>query len=139
MPAYRSGITFGDLPMNVRDQIELHCTSHSVPLEQSQYSISSPTVFERTMEWMRNHRREQRRPVRMPATVQVGGRGKKRGKQRVGFLEEISAGGARLIMDEPVPPHTLVHFEVPGTRGPRHAGGWCSHGPSRRPSACASR
>lgn len=115
VPAYRSGITFSDLPMNVRDQIELHCTSHSVPLEQSQYRISSPTMFERTMEWMRNHRREQRRAVRMPATVQVGGRGKKRGKQRVGFLEEISAGGARLVMDEPVPPHTLVRFEVPGT------------------------
>lgn len=116
VPAYRSGITFSPgMPMNVRDQIELHCTSHSVPLEQSQYSISSPTVFERTMEWMRNHRREQRRPVRMPATVQVGGRGRKRGKQRVGFLEEISAGGARLVMDDPVPPHTLVRFEVPGT------------------------
>lgn len=115
VPAYRSGITFADLPMNVRDQIELHCTSHSVPLEQSQYSISSPGMFERTMDWMRNARREQRRPVRMPATVHVGGRGKKRGKQQVGFLEEISAGGARLVMDEPVPPHTLVRFEVPGT------------------------
>lgn len=115
VPVYRSGITFGDMPMNVRDQIELHCTSHSVPLEQSQYSIQSPTMFERTMEWMRNHRREQRRPVRMPATVQLGG-GKKRGKQRVAFLEEISAGGARLIMDEPVPPHTVLHFEVPGTK-----------------------
>jgi cellulose synthase (UDP-forming) len=115
MPAFRSGIAFGDMPMNVRDQIELHCTSHSVPLEQSQYSIQSSTMFERTMEWMRNHRREQRRPVRMPATVQVGG-GKKRGRQRVAFLEEISAGGARLIMDEPVPPHTVLHFEVPGTK-----------------------
>ncbi|HEU4884456.1 MAG TPA: glycosyltransferase [Longimicrobium sp.] len=115
VPAYRTGIAFGEMPMNVRDQIELHCTSHSVPLEQSQYSIRSSTVLERTVDWMRNARREQRRPVRMPATVQVGGRGKKRGKQRVAFLEEISAGGARLIMDEPVTPHTLVRFEVPGT------------------------
>lgn len=116
VPAYRSGIAFGEMPMNVRDQIELHCTSHSVPLEQQQYSISSPTMFEKTMEWMRNSRREQRRPVGMPATVHVGGRGKKSGKQRVGFLEEISAGGARLIMDEPIAPHSLVRFEVPGTR-----------------------
>lgn len=113
--AYRSGIVFADLPMNVRDQIELHCTQHSVPLEQSQYAISAPGFLERTMDWVRNHRREQRRAVRMPATVQVGG-GKKRGKPRVGFLEEISAGGARLIMDAPVAPHTVVHFEVPGTR-----------------------
>ncbi|HEY0015451.1 MAG TPA: glycosyltransferase [Longimicrobium sp.] len=116
VPAYRSGIAFGEMPMNVRDQIELHCTSHSVPMEQQQYSINSSTVFEKTMDWMRNARREQRRPVRMPATVHVGGRGRKTGKQRVAFLEEISAGGARLIMDEPVPPHTVVRFEVPGTK-----------------------
>jgi cellulose synthase (UDP-forming) len=112
VPAFRSGIAFTDLPMNVRDQIELHCTSHSVPLEQSQYSIRSPGVLERTLDWMRNSRREQRRSVRMPATVLVG---RKRGRHRVAFLEEISAGGARLVMDEPVPPHTLLHFEVPGT------------------------
>lgn len=112
--AYRSGIAFAELPMNVRDQIELHCTQHAVPLEQSQYSIAAPRFLERTMDWVRNARRERRRPVRMPATVTVGGRGKKR--SRVAFLEEISAGGARLIMDEPVAPHTVVHFEVPGTR-----------------------
>lgn len=114
--AYRAGIAFGELPMNVRDKIELHCTQHSVPLEQSQYSITAPGLLERTMDWVRNHRREQRRAVRMPATVFVGGRGKKRGRQATGFLEEISAGGARLIMDAPVAPHTTVHFEVPGTR-----------------------
>jgi cellulose synthase (UDP-forming) len=114
--AYRTGIAFGELPMNVRDQIELHCTQHAVPQEQAEYSIQTPRFFERTLEWVRNHRREQRRPVRMPATVYVGGKGKKRGRQRVGFLEEISAGGARLIMDEPVAPHTVVRFQVPGTR-----------------------
>jgi cellulose synthase (UDP-forming) len=114
--AYRTGIAFADLPMNVRDQIELHCTQHSVPLEQSQYAITAPGLLERTMDWVRNHRREQRRAVRMPATVFVGGRGRARGRQQVGFLEEISAGGARLIMDAPVAPHTVVRFEVPGTR-----------------------
>jgi cellulose synthase (UDP-forming) len=114
--AYRSGIAFAELPMNIRDQIELHCTQHSVPLEQSQYAITAPGLLERTMDWVRNHRREVRRAVRMPAMVTVGGRGKGRGRPLVGFLEEISAGGARLIMDAPVAPHTVVHFEVPGTR-----------------------
>ncbi|HST57403.1 MAG TPA: glycosyltransferase [Longimicrobium sp.] len=113
--AYRTGIAFSDLPMNVRDQIELHCMQHAVPMEQSQYSIQTPRFFDRTLDWVRNARREQRRPVRMPATVTVGN-GRKRGKQRVGFLEEISAGGARLVMDEPIAPHSVVHFEVPGTR-----------------------
>jgi cellulose synthase (UDP-forming) len=113
--AYRTGIAFADLPMNVRDQIELHCMQHAVPMEQSQYSIQSPRFFDRTLDWVRNHRREQRRPIRMPATVTIGN-GRKRGKQRVGFLEEISAGGARLVMDDPIAPHSVVHFEVPGTR-----------------------
>jgi cellulose synthase (UDP-forming) len=113
--AYRSGFAFLDLPMNVRDQIELHCMQHAVPLEQSQYSIQSPRFFDRTVDWVRNARREKRRSVRMPATVTVGN-GRKRGKQRVGFLEEISEGGARLVMDEPIAPHSVVHFEVPGTR-----------------------
>lgn len=117
VPAYRTGFAFAELPMNVRDQLELHCTQHAVPMEQSQYSIQSPRFMERTMDWVRNARREQRRPVRMPATVTLGRRGKKgRVRQHVAFLEEISAGGARLMMDEPVPPHTVIRFEVPGTR-----------------------
>ena len=115
LPVYRTGIAFDEMEINVRDQIELHCMQHAVPLEQSEYSISSPRFFERTVDWVRNARREKRRSVRMPATVYVGGKGRKRGRQRVGFLEEVSAGGARLIMDEPVAPHTTIQFQVPGT------------------------
>lgn len=113
--AYRSGIAFSALPMHLRDQIELHCMQHAVPMEQSQYSIQSPRFFDRTVQWVRNSRREKRRAVRMPATVAVGA-GRRRGRQRVGFLEEISGGGARLVMDEPIAPDSVVHFEVPGTR-----------------------
>lgn len=108
------GVRFRDVPLNVRDAIELHCTQHAVPIWQNRFRVSIDFVA-RTQRWLRNSRGERRRPVRLPALVNVekGARGVKGPATQLAFLEEVSRGGARLILDEPVPPDTRIRFRVP--------------------------
>ncbi|HET6233149.1 MAG TPA: PilZ domain-containing protein, partial [Longimicrobiaceae bacterium] len=114
---FRSGIQFQDVPVNVRDAIELHCTQHAVPMEQQQYKISAP-LLERVVDWMRNARGERRRQVRLPARVSLGERVRAgtAGRERAALLEELSRNGARLLMDRPLAPGTRIKFRVPGTK-----------------------
>ena len=114
---YRTGVAFDGVPLRVRDAIELHCIQHAVPLERAQYS-GTRDLLTRTREWTRNVRRERREQVRLPARVWVRrapGAPEEVGR-RMALLAEISAGGARLVMDEPVEPGSMVRFSVPGTR-----------------------
>ena len=114
---YRIGVAFDGVPLRVRDAIELHCIQHAVPLERAQYTGPRP-LLARTAEWTRNARRERREQVRLPARVwlrSAPGAPEEPGR-RMALLAEISASGARLVMDEPVPEGTLVRFVVPGTR-----------------------
>jgi cellulose synthase (UDP-forming) len=114
---YRLGVAFDGVPLRVRDAIELHCIQHAVPLERAQYAGPRPFLA-RTAEWTRNARRERREQVRLPARVwlrSAPGAPEEPGR-RMALLAEISASGARLVMDEPVPEGTLVRFVVPGTR-----------------------
>ncbi|HEX7239305.1 MAG TPA: glycosyltransferase [Longimicrobiaceae bacterium] len=122
LPMFRCGVRFHDVPFAVRDAIELHCTQHAVPLEHSRYR-STLRLLARTTGWMRDSRSERRRPVRLPARVLTAGTREAPGGKRTAFLEEISEGGARLVMDEPVAPGTPIRFRVPGTsiRGRGHA------------------
>ena len=114
---YRTGVAFDGVPLRVRDAIELHCIQHAVPLERAQYS-GTRDLLTRTREWTRNARRERREQVRLPARVWVRrapGAPEEPGRH-MAYLAEISASGARLVMDEPVEPGSLVRFAVPGTR-----------------------
>lgn len=114
---FRVGVSFDGVPLRVRDAIELHCIQHAVPLERAQYGAARPFLM-RTTEWTRNARRERREQVRLPARVwlrSAPGAPEEPGR-RMALLAEISAGGARLVMDEPVAAGTLVRFAVPGTR-----------------------
>jgi cellulose synthase (UDP-forming) len=117
--AYRIGALFQDIPMNVRDQIELHCTQHSVPLEQSLYRFAGAGagLLERPVNWVLNTRRDRRKPVNLPARITIAARrpGEKRRREQVALLEEVSAGGARLVTDAPLAPGTSLEFSVPGT------------------------
>ncbi|HET6765163.1 MAG TPA: glycosyltransferase family 2 protein [Longimicrobiaceae bacterium] len=114
---FRYGVRFEGLSINTRDAIELHCTQHAVPLEQSQYSISSP-VLRRALAWMRNIRRDPRRVVRLPARVSLGSAGRTRGRatEHSATLEELSRNGARLVMSHAPAPGTVITFRVPGTK-----------------------
>jgi hypothetical protein len=114
---YRIGVAFDGVPLRVRDAIELHCIQHAVPLERAQYTGPRP-LLARTAEWTRNARRERREQVRLPARVwlrSAPGAPEEPGR-RMALLAEISASGARLVMDEPVPAGTLIRFVVPGTK-----------------------
>lgn len=118
--AFRIGVLFQDVPVNVRDQIELHCTQHAVPLEQSLYGFAAGAgagLLSRTWTWVLSTRRERRETVNLPARVTVGVRrpGEKRRREQVALLEEVSASGARLVTDLPLPPGTPIEYQVPGT------------------------
>jgi len=110
----RVGVAFHDLPMNVRDQIELHCTQHAVPLEQSLYRFAGAgmSLLEKPFTWVLSTRHGRRRRVNLPARISVGRHGR---LEQVALLEEMSSGGARLMTSEPLAPGTQLQFSVPGT------------------------
>jgi hypothetical protein len=115
---YRVGAAFHDLPMNVRDQIELHCTQHAVPLEQSLYRFAGAGigVLEKPINWVLSTRQGRRKRVNLPARIVVGAlkQGARR-REQVALLEEVSEGGARLMTDTPFAPGTPIEYHVPGT------------------------
>jgi cellulose synthase (UDP-forming) len=114
-PMYRSGAAFVGLPVPVRDAIELHCTQHAVPLEQSRYRTAL-RFLERAGERVRNLRGETRHAVQLPAQVMLPrGSPEHAGGSPMAFLEDLSESGARLVMDRPVSPGTPIRFRVPGT------------------------
>ena len=115
---HRIGVAFEGLPMNVRDQIELHCTQHAVPLEQSLYRFAGAGigVLEKPINWVLSTRQGRRKRVNLPARISVGGRVRgERRLEQVALLEEVSEGGARLMIDTPFPPGTPIEYHVPGT------------------------
>jgi len=109
------GVAFGEMAIEVRDAIELHCTQHAMPIWRMRYRQSIDIVT-RASELVRNLRRERRRLVGLPARVSLSD-----GSDDVAvelpdmlILEEISRHGARLVGDAPIAPGTAVSFDVPG-------------------------
>jgi cellulose synthase (UDP-forming) len=115
---HRVGVAFRELPMNVRDQVELHCTQHAVPLEQSLYRFAGAgmSLLEKPFNWVLSTRHGRRKRVNLPARISVGAQkhGARR-REQVALLEEVSEGGARLMIDTPFPPGTPIEYHVPGT------------------------
>jgi cellulose synthase (UDP-forming) len=106
---YMHGVEFGDLPVEVRDAIELHCTQHSVPVWRGKYR-QSIDILTRAGEVMRNLRGGRRRLAGLPARL-VSAAGLNGGTL---ILEEMSGTGARLVGLAPIPPGTEISFTVPG-------------------------
>jgi cellulose synthase (UDP-forming) len=113
-PVYTHGVQFDDLPVETRDAIELHCTHHSVPMWRMKYR-QSLNLFNKAVEMVANIRGEKRFFVQLPARVLVEGEDGEPPTEGLALLEDVSERGARLLMEVPVPPNTLVHFDVPGT------------------------
>ena len=111
---HRHGVRFDALSMEDRDAIELHCTHHAVPMWRKRYR-QSLDLFTRTGELMNNSRGTPRLGVQLAARVQVEQGDAGLAETLRGMLDEISASGARLILDTPVAPGRTVRFEVPGT------------------------
>jgi hypothetical protein len=111
---YTHGVHFDDLPMETRDAIEVHCTHHSVPMWRLKYRQSLNLVG-RTVELLANIRSERRCVVELPARVVVEGEIGEQAIEGPALLEDVTDRGARLLMEAPVPPDSIVHFQVPGT------------------------
>lgn len=109
---FKHGIAFNEMPMDDRDAIELYCTHHAMPMWRIRYR-QSIDIMTRTAEIIRNLRGGRRRLVGLPARVKMNGVGTT-ATSRMFILEDYSAAGARLIGDAPIPPGTVVTFEVPG-------------------------
>jgi cellulose synthase (UDP-forming) len=110
---YLHGIRFEQLAVEDRDAVELHCTHHAVPMWRKKYR-QSLDILVRATEVVRNARVSIRRPVQLPAHVFAPN------DDGVlvplpGLLEEISANGARFVLEVPFAPGTPIEFEVPGT------------------------
>jgi cellulose synthase (UDP-forming) len=113
-PVYTHGVQFDDLPVETRDAIELHCTHHSVPMWRMKYR-QSLNLFNKAVELMANIRGEKRFFVQLPARVVIEGEDGEPPTEGLALLEDVSAKGARLLMEVPVPPNRLIQFDVPGT------------------------
>lgn len=112
MGAWWVRAVFEGLDLEDRDRIELHCVQHAVPIWQLRYR-SVGGVVERTLQWFRNVRREVRRPVHLPC--RIAWEELERRVHARATLEELSRSGARLLLDQPLPPGTRVEVEIPGT------------------------
>jgi len=110
---YMHGVAFGELPIEVSDAIELHCTSHSMPAWRGKYR-QSIDILTRAGEIMRNLRGQRRRLAGLPARI-VSGVGLNALPGTL-ILEDISGNGARLVGASPIPPGTRISFEVPGAQ-----------------------
>lgn len=113
-PVYTHGVQFDSLPVETRDAIELHCTHHSVPMWRMKYR-QSLNLFNKAVEMVANIRGERRFFVQLPARVVVEGADGETPTESLALLEDVSERGARLLMEVPVPPNRVVHFDVPGT------------------------
>lgn len=117
---YRHGVEFNELPIEVRDEIELHCTQHAMPAWRLRYR-QNIDIMTRAAEVVRNLRSDRRRPVGLPVSVKVQGLDGAMtaslydaGGEGMMILEEISESGARLVGTAPLAPGSRIEFEVPG-------------------------
>ncbi|MFL5503711.1 MAG: glycosyltransferase [Gemmatimonadaceae bacterium] len=111
---YTHGVQFGELPIETRDAIELHCAHHSVPMWRMKYR-QSVTFLSKASEMVADIRGERRYSVQLPAQVVVEGQEGEPPTRGLALLEDLSPRGARLLMEVPVPPSSVVYFEVPGS------------------------
>jgi cellulose synthase (UDP-forming) len=108
---HHHGVQFDDITGQNRDAIELHCTQFAVPSWRKRYR-QSLDLFARTSELLNNSRARRRRAVQLPVRVwNTDGTAIAAG----GLLDELSPSGARLLVDDPIAPGTVVRFEVPGS------------------------
>ncbi len=117
---YMHGVEFNDLPIEVRDAIELHCTQHAMPAWRLRYR-QNIDIMTRAAEVVRNLRTDRRLPVGLPVSVKVQGldgamtaNPEDENGEGMLILEEISGSGARLVGTAPLAPGSRIEFSVAG-------------------------
>lgn len=117
--SYHHGVRFEGLPWETRDRIELHCTHHAVPMHRMRYTeVHNPVSS--VVRWIYDARGDKRSTVHLPVMLhQLDDNTQTNGGTELGYamLEEISSSGARLLVDEPLAPHTLIRFHAPRQQG----------------------
>jgi len=111
---FKHGIQFDETPLAILDAIELHVTHHAIPMWRMKYR-QSINLFSRVIEVLGNIRGEKRRLVQLPAKVVVEADHDEPESIGIALVEDVSKGGARLLMEIPVEPGRMVRYEVPGT------------------------
>ena len=111
---FTHGVQFTGLPIETRDEIELHCMHYSVPMWRMKYR-QSVNLLSKAAEMVANIRGERRYLVQLPARVIIENEAGEPATELLALLEDVSQGGARLLMETPIAPQTVVTFEVPGT------------------------
>ena len=112
-PVFQHGVVFQDMPLEMRDAIELHSAHHAIPVSRQQYR-QSIDVLQNVVQRFTNPRATRRRVIALPALV---GATTADGEVDLGMglLEEESRGGVRLILENPIEPGTPLRWDVPGT------------------------
>ena len=110
---FTHGVAFQDMPLEVRDAIELHSAHHAIPLSRQLYR-QSLDVVENAVQRFTNPREGRRRVVGLPALVSAT---TDEGEMELGMglLEEESRTGVRLVLENPIEPGTTMRWDVPGT------------------------
>ena len=111
---YSHGVRFDEVSIAARDKIELHCTHHSVPMWRKRYR-QSLDFFGKASEVFSNARGGRRYTVQLPVQLSIEGPDGTVRDETGGLLEEVSARGARLLVENPIAPGTTVRFGVAGT------------------------
>ena len=107
------GVVFEDADQDTRDAIEMHCAQHATPLERQRYHEGVGSARE-TFRRFHDLRRERRVAVGMPARIVAIEPGAAR-LLATGVLEDISPAGARVLIDHPIAPGSLVSVQIPGS------------------------
>ena len=110
---YSHGVVFKDMPLEMRDAIELHSAHHAIPLARQRYR-QSIDVVENALQRFTNPRESRRRVVGLPALVSATS-DEGDVELGMGLLEEESRTGVRLILENPIEPGTTMRWDVPGT------------------------
>ena len=110
---HQHGVLFKDMPLEMRDAIELHSAHHAIPLSRRQFRQSIP-VLQNALERFVNPREGRRKIVALPALVAATDENGDL-DLGIGLLEEESPGGVRFVLENPIEPGTLMKWEVPGT------------------------
>ena len=111
---FEHGVQFSSLADATRDALDLHCAHEAVPRWHARYRQSMP-VLAHAVERLANLRALRRHSVHLPAVVRVCRSSEPPCELGLAMLEEMSAAGARLILDAPIEPGSRVTYDVPGT------------------------
>ncbi len=110
---YVHGVEFVNLPWPMRDTIELHCSQHAMPIGRQRYHAVASAIGS-ALRKVRDPRSQRRVAVDLPVQVeQIGANGS--AALGLALWEDVSAHGARIVLDQRVEPGAVLQLQIPDT------------------------